>query len=435
MNIRSTKKKTATDCKGEALPDQQRNFDIIIVGGGAAGMMAASSAAGEGAKCLLLESGPRVGRKILITGKGRCNITNICSIEEILDNVRRNRNFLYSALYSFTNQNIIEYFESRGVRTKTERGGRIFPVSDKASDVAGALEADLLAKGVTIYKNSRVADVLVLKNNSFEVSDNEGRKYYGNKLILACGGASYPATGSDGNGYDLAAGLGHKIIPPRGVLTGLDSSESWIKEAMGLSLRNVMLTLYERGNCVFSMQGEMLFTHFGISGPIVLTGSSSLFDSDFKDVNAVIDLKPALDEDKLDKRILRDFSENSRKDFANALDDLLPKKLIPIIIRLSGIDKSKKVNQISSEERKTLVSLLKGLELRITGSRPLSEAIVTAGGVSVKDINPSTMESRVVKNLYFGGEMIDVDANTGGYNLTIAFSTGHLAGKNAAGGN
>ncbi|MBN2882967.1 MAG: NAD(P)/FAD-dependent oxidoreductase [Clostridia bacterium] len=411
-----------------------RKYDVIVVGGGAAGMMAASAAASAGACCLLLEAGPRVGRKILITGKGRCNITNSCTVEEILENVRRNKSFLYSSLYSFTNQQIIDFFEKLGVKTKVERGGRVFPVSDKAAEVADALEKELVSLGVGIFKKVKVIDIKVLNNKAAGVLCSDGMEYKSNKIILACGGASYPVTGSDGNGYELARRLGHDVIAPRGVLTGLDSSEKWIKDAMGLSLKNVNLSLYDKGRNVFDMQGEMLFTHYGISGPIVLTGSSSLFDSDFRDVYAKIDLKPALDEEKLDKRLIRDFAENSRKDFSNALDNLLPRKLIPVIVDLSGINKDKKVNQVTAQERRDLVELLKGLKLIITGARPVSEAIITAGGVKVSQINPSTMESKLVEGLFFCGEMIDVDANTGGFNLTIAFSTGHLAGKSATGG-
>ena len=261
-------------------------------------MMAASAAASEGAHCLLLEAGPRLGRKILITGKGRCNITNDCTVEEILDNVRRNRNFLYSSLYTFTNEMIIRYFEMLGVKTKVERGGRVFPVSDKASDVADALEKNIKSLGVTIYRKIKITDVIVEGEKAIGVKDKEGRMYHAEKIILACGGASYPVTGSDGNGYEIAGRQGHEIIPPKGVLTGLDSSENWLKDVMGLSLKNVNLSIYDSDSEIFSMQGEMLFTHFGISGPIVLTGSSSLFDSDFKDVHAIIDLKPALDEEK-----------------------------------------------------------------------------------------------------------------------------------------
>ncbi|MBN1623403.1 MAG: aminoacetone oxidase family FAD-binding enzyme, partial [Clostridia bacterium] len=289
------------------MSDINRKYDVIVVGGGAAGMMAASAAASAGACCLLLEAGPRVGRKILITGKGRCNITNSCTVEEILENVRRNKSFLYSSLYSFTNQQIIDFFEKLGVKTKVERGGRVFPVSDKAAEVADALEKELVSLGVGIFKKVKVIDIKVLNNKAAGVLCSDGMEYKSNKIILACGGASYPVTGSDGNGYELARRLGHDVIAPRGVLTGLDSSEKWIKDAMGLSLKNVNLSLYDKGRNVFDMQGEMLFTHYGISGPIVLTGSSSLFDSDFRDVYAKIDLKPALDEEKLDKRLIRDF--------------------------------------------------------------------------------------------------------------------------------
>jgi len=397
-------------------------------------MMAASAAAEKGSDCILLESGNRLGNKIRITGKGRCNITNDCDIESIMDNVRRNRNFLYSSLYTFTNHEIVEYFEKLGVKTKIERGGRVFPVSDKADDVALAMENDIRSRGVRVIKNSKAVDILTDGKSAVGAVDANGTRFSASRVILACGGASYPSTGSDGNGYDLAKKTGHEIVSPRGVLTGLNSTTPWVEKVMGLSLRNVNLGIFESGCEIFSMQGEMLFTHYGISGPIVLTASSALFDSRFSDVTAVLDLKPALDSEKLDRRLQRDFTENSRKDFSNSLDKLLPRKMIPIIVELSGIEATKKVNQITAGERKKLVELLKNLEIKITGSRPINEAIVTAGGVAVEQINPSTMESRIIDNLYFCGEMMDIDANTGGYNLTLAFSTGHLAGSCAAEG-
>jgi len=413
------------------LTQNKKKYDVIVVGGGAAGLMAATTAAREGCSCLLLEKKDRTGRKILITGKGRCNITNDCDIDGIFGNIRRNPRFLYSAIYSFTNNDIIEFFNSKGVKTKTERGGRVFPVSDSASDVADALYENAVTNGVVIKTGANVSMVSVSEgkvrgvkcgNNIFE-SD---------KVILACGGASYPATGSDGAGFILAEKVGHKIIPPKGSLTGLNTKQTWPKDVMGITLKNVGLKLFIGTKEIFYMQGELLLTHFGISGPIVLTGSAGLAATNYKNTTAVIDLKPALDIEKLDKRILRDFSESSRKQFSNSLDKLLPSGLIPTIIKLSGIDPDKKVNQITQVERKSLVELFKNLKLDITGARPLKEAIITAGGVSTVEINPSTMESKIVNGLYFCGEMIDVDANTGGYNLTIAFSTGRLAGLSCA---
>lgn len=407
-------------------------YDVMVIGGGASGMMAAVSAAGKGAHCLLIEAGNRLGRKIAITGKGRCNITNDCPIEELLDNVRRNRNFLYSSIYSLTNDQIAEYFEKAGVPTKVERGGRVFPVSDKALDVVNALEEDLISKGVTVKKNVKIKELIIDDGIAVGAVDERGGIFKARKVILACGGASYPSTGSDGNGFNIARNTGHTIIEPRGVLTGLDTEDDWPSKAMGLSLKNVKLTIREKGSNIFEMQGEMLLTHFGISGPMVLTASSSLSDSDFNDTKAFIDLKPALDDDKLNKRILRDFSKNMNRDLINSLGGLLPSKLIPIVVKISGIPEHKKVNQITSAERRKLAAILKGMELNIKGLRPVREAIVTAGGVDVKEINPSTMESLLVKNLYICGEMLDVDANTGGFNLTIAFSTGHLAGIGSA---
>lgn len=410
-----------------------KEYDVIVVGGGASGLMASAAAGGLGLNCLLLEKKDRTARKILITGKGRCNITNDCSIEDIFLNVRRNPRFLYSSIYSFSNNDIVRFFNARGIKTKTERGGRVFPVSDNAADVADALLNNALGAGVTVKTNADVTKVSISGKCVEGVICNE-QFFKANRVILACGGASYPATGSDGSGYKLAENAGHTIITPKGSLTGLNTKQTWPGEVMGITLKNVGLKLFDEGKELFSMQGEMLLAHFGITGPIVLTGSASLADSSFKNTTASIDLKPALDHETLDKRILRDFSENLRKQFSNSLDRLLPARLIPVIIKLSGINPDKKVNQITQTERKALVELLKDIKLDITGLRPLSEAIVTAGGVSTKEINPSTMESKIVKGLYFCGEMIDVDANTGGYNLTIAFSTGMRAGVSCAEG-
>lgn len=409
----------------------QKKYDVIVVGGGAAGLMAAADAAGAGCNCLLLEKKERTGRKILITGKGRCNITNSCDIDGIFQNIRRNPRFLYSAIYSFTNDSIIDFFNSKGVKTKIERGGRVFPVSDRASEVADALQENALSKGVEIKTGVNVTSISIYEGKVSGVKSGNNI-FKANKVILACGGASYPATGSDGSGYKLAKKTGHKIVTPKGSLTGLNTRQTWPKDVMGITLKNVGLKLFIGNKEVFYMQGELLLTHFGISGPIVLTGSAGLAATNYKNTTASIDLKPALDIEKLDKRILRDFTENSRKQFSNSLEKLLPSGLIPTFIKLSGINPDKKVNQITHVERRSLVELFKNIKLDITGARPLKEAIVTAGGVSTKEINPSTMESKIVKGLYFCGEIIDVDANTGGYNLTIAFSTGRLAGLSCA---
>lgn len=410
-----------------------KKCDVIIVGGGASGLLAAATAAEMGMSCLLLEKKDRTAKKILITGKGRCNITNDCEIEDIFLNIRRNPRFLYSSIYSFSNTDIINFFNSKGVKTKTERGGRVFPESDRASDIADALYQNAISSGVAIKTDSEVSEVTV-KNSKVTGVICNGQFFESNKVILACGGASYPATGSDGSGFKLAGQAGHSIITPKGSLTGLNTKQTWTKEVMGVTLKNVGLRLFDNEKELFQMQGELLLSHFGITGPIVLTGSASLADSSFKNTKAFIDLKPALNHEMLDKRIIRDFSENLRKQFKNSLEKLLPARLIPAIIQLSGIDPDKKVNQITQTERRNLVDLFKNLKLDITGLRPLSEAIVTAGGVCTMEINPSTLESKLVKDLYFCGEMIDVDANTGGYNLTIAFSTGRLAGASCAEG-
>lgn len=407
-------------------------YDLIIVGGGAAGLMAASFASAAGANCLLLEQKKRTGTKILITGKGRCNITNDCAVEDLFTYIRRNPRFLYSAIYSFTNYDIVRYFNELGVKTKVERGGRVFPVSDKASEVATALLDNAVNAGTKILTGKKVVNI---KSNNSEIKGvfcSDGSEYNAKCVILACGGATYPTTGSDGSGYELAALLGHTIIEPRGSLTGLETKQTWVNKVSGLTLKNVGLDLYREEKCIFSTQGEMLITHFGVSGPIVLTASAILADEQINNTYAMLDLKPALDHNKLDLRVLRDFDEFSNKQFSNSLNKLLPSALIDVVIELSGIQADKKVNQITSAERKDIVSLLKGIRLDISGTRPIEEAIITAGGVDVKQINPSTMESKIVKGLYFCGEMIDVDADTGGYNLTIAFATGRLAGLSAA---
>ncbi|MFO7611656.1 MAG: aminoacetone oxidase family FAD-binding enzyme [Clostridia bacterium] len=410
----------------------EKTYDVIVVGAGASGLMASSSAAGSGASCLVLEQKKRPGSKILITGKGRCNITNDCEIEQVFDNVRRNRRFLYSSIYSFTNDDIIRHFNGLGVTTKVERGGRVFPISDKASDVVEALATDAVKKGAVIHTGMKAAHIIIDDGVVAGVECSDGTVFHGRNVILACGGASYPATGSDGSGYLLAREAGHNIIAPRGSLTGLETSQKWVAGVSGLTLKNVGLGIRKSGKNIFYMQGELLMTHFGISGPITLTASAYLADAGFEDAQASIDLKPALDAEKLDARILRDFTAASNKQFSNSLGALLPSSLIMPIIAMSGIDPVKKCNQITAAERKGLAALLKYISLDITGPRPLEEAIVTAGGVDVSEINPSTLESNLVKGLYFCGEIIDVDANTGGFNLTIAFSTGRLAGLTSA---
>jgi len=404
---------------------------VVVVGGGPAGILAAGKAAEHGKDVILLEKNDRLGKKILISGKGRCNITNNTDIEGLIENIPGNGNFLYSAFYTFSNTDLLDFLHSYGLETKVERGGRVFPVSDRSKDVVDTLLKYLKDTGVKILYNSPVSDVIAEKGVVKGVLLKDGRKLECDSVILATGGASYKGTGSTGDGYKIAKRLGHSIVKLRPSLVPLIVSEKWISELQGLSLKNVAITLInERGKKVYSDFGEMLFTHYGVSGPIILSASRHILDYDFKGITLIIDLKPALTEEKLDERIQRDFEKFSRKQFKNALDELLPKKIIPVIIKLSEISPDKFVNQITKEERRNLVKVLKKFTLTINGARPIDEAIVTAGGVSTDEINPSTMESKLIKGLYFAGEIIDVDAYTGGFNLTIAFSTGYLAGMN-----
>lgn len=404
---------------------------VVVVGGGPAGILAAGKAAEDGKDVILLEKNDRLGKKILISGKGRCNITNNTDIEGLIENIPGNGNFLYSAFYTFSNTDLLDFLHSYGLETKVERGGRVFPVSDRSKDVVDTLLKYLKDTGVKILYNSPVSDVIAEKGVVKGVLLKDGRKLECDSVILATGGASYKGTGSTGDGYKIAKRLGHSIVKLRPSLVPLIVSEKWISELQGLSLKNVAITLInERGKKVYSDFGEMLFTHYGVSGPIILSASRHILDYDFKGITLIIDLKPALTEEKLDERIQRDFEKFSRKQFKNALDELLPKKIIPVIIKLSEISPDKFVNQITKEERRNLVKVLKKFTLTINGARPIDEAIVTAGGVSTDEINPSTMESKLIKGLYFAGEIIDVDAYTGGFNLTIAFSTGYLAGMN-----
>ncbi|MDD3970560.1 MAG: NAD(P)/FAD-dependent oxidoreductase [Clostridia bacterium] len=407
-------------------------YDLIVIGAGAGGMMAAITAAQRGFSVLVIEQKKQEGSKILVTGKGRCNITNDCDVQDILKNVMTNPSFLYSSLYAFPPSRIIEFFNEIGVKTVTERGRRVFPESNKAVDVRNALVKQMQKAKVEILKNTKAVDVIKNKD-LFTVTikdENDVKDDYNCKnLLLATGGMTYSSTGSDGSGYQLAKKLGHEITPLKGALTGLLTKEKWVKETMGLTLKNVTLSVYKDEILMYKELGELLFTHFGISGPIVLTASRYLLDTDYKNTKAVIDLKPALDEETLYKRITSDFEKNSSKIFINSLDALLPKSLIPIIVRLSGIESDKIVNQISKDEKKNLTQLLKNLTLTIKSGMDMEDAIVTKGGINVSQINPSTMESKITKHVFFAGEIIDVDALTGGYNLTIAFSTGYLAGQ------
>lgn len=411
---------------------------VVVIGGGPAGMLAAISAAKSGNSVTLLEKNNILGKKILITGKGRCNITSSLDISDFINNIPGNGRFLYSAFENFTNEDIIDLLKSEGVKVKEERGNRIFPVSDKAEDVRAALERVVKKSGVQVKLNSKVDKIEIEENRVKRViCDNE--KYDADKVILATGGRSYPLTGSNGEGYEIAEKVGHTIKPVRGSLVPLLADKEACSRMQGLSLRNVGITMVdlEKDKKIYSDFGEMLFTHFGVSGPTILSGSAHLLrykdvDKKIADKKVVlkIDLKPALSMEQLDARILRDFTEVKNKQFKNSLDKLLPKKMIDVVIDKSKINPDKHVNEITREERLNLVKLLKNFEVRIDGFRPVDEAIVTAGGINVKEINPKTMESKIISGLYFAGEIIDVDAYTGGFNLQIAYSTGFTAGQN-----
>lgn len=406
-------------------------FDVCVIGGGAAGLMAAGAAAGRGLKTVILERNEKVARKVMITGKGRCNVTNYCTLlNDLIMNIPVNGRFLFSAFSKFMPADTMEFFEDWGVPLKVERGDRVFPESDKASDIVDALRRFALTSGATVITGR--AKKLIVNDGTVEgVLTYDGEVINAKSVIVATGGKSYPLTGSTGDGYILAEKTGHTIVEPKPSLVPLEVHEGWCSDVMGLSLRNIEIRIEdtEKFRCIYKDFGEMLFTHFGVSGPVVLSASSHMRDIKKGKYEIYIDLKPALDEDKLDKRIQRDFLENSNKNFINALDSLLPKKLVPVIVKLSGIRPSQKVNQITRAERENLVYLLKNLKLTINSFRPIDEAIITSGGVSVKDINPKNMMSKKVNNLYFAGEVIDVDGYTGGFNLQIAFSTGMLAGK------
>ena len=402
-------------------------YDVIVIGGGAAGLFCSILLARKGKSVLILEKNKIFGKKLMITGKGRCNVTNNCDAQIVLNNIPRNSKFLYSAIYSFSPSDTMNFFEKLGVPLKTERGNRVFPVSDDAKDIVKALCDEVKRLGVTVL-NKR-ATGLIIDDNRVIGAECGGEQFISKSVIVSTGGKSYPKTGSTGDGYMLAKQAGHTVTDIQPSLVPLETKQDFPKKLMGLSLRNVTLGLWQSGKKkpLYSELGEMLFTHFGVSGPLVLSSSAHINNIDENDYYIVIDLKPALDEKTLDKRILRDFNDNPNRNFANVLKKLLPAKMIPVMIELSGIDGDEKVNNISKEQRRKLVELFKNLRIDIKGFRPVDEAIITRGGVSTKEINPSTMESKFVSGLYFIGEVLDVDGYTGGFNLQIAFATANLA--------
>ena len=399
--------------------------DVIIIGGGAAGCFAAVHAARYGKSVLLFEKNEKLGRKLRITGKGRCNVTNNSDIQEHMKNIPVNQRFMYSAFSVFDAYNTMDFFKEIGVPLKTERGNRVFPVSDKADDVADALVCEMKKNGVKVI-NKRVTK-LITENNVCKGVRAGGDEYYAKSVLIACGGKSYSGTGSTGDGYSLAESVGHTVTEIKPSLVPLVSPDRYCSEMMGLSLRNVTLSLCDREKVIYSELGEMLFTHFGVSGPLVLSASSHIREMSPDRYKILIDLKPALSPEQLDARIQRDFAENLNRDFVNGIRKLLPAKLIPVIVKLSGISPEQKVNGITKEQRRRFGELVKAFPVRISGFRPVDEAIVTSGGISVKEINPKTMESKIIEGLFFAGEVIDVDAYTGGFNLQIAFSTAYSA--------
>ena len=411
-------------------------MNVIVVGAGAAGMMAAITAVKQGNRVTIIEKTSSAGNKIKITGKGRCNITFDGDIDDFKRNIVKNDKFMYSSFMNFSNNDVIEYFESLGVKTKVERGGRIFPQSDKAIDVVNALKNELLKYNVKILYNTSLEDLIIKDNILTGIKTNNGA-YEAEKVIICTGGKSYKTTGSTGECYDIVKKYGHNIVSLKPGLVPLKSNDKICKELQGLTLKNVGFKIKDSGKVIYDSFGEMLFAHFGLTGPIVLSGSSLLNRVDNIDekftkntICGIIDMKPALDLETLDKRIQRDFDKYSNKEFKNALGDLLPQKLIPVVIQLSGINPDKKVHQVTREERNKLVYTIKNIEININGLMPIDIAIITCGGIDVKQVNPKTMESKIIKNLFFAGEILDVDAYTGGFNLQIAFSTAVAAGKN-----
>ncbi len=411
--------------------NNHNKIKVIVVGGGAAGMLASIIAARNGASVVLLEKNDRLGKKLFITGKGRCNITNACDIEELFQNVVSNTKFLYGSFYGFSNYDVINFFEEIGLPTKIERGNRVFPKSDKSSDVIAALIKELREQNVDIRYEQEVTNVITVDNTFKGVKTKHGETIHGDKVIIATGGLSYQLTGSTGDGYRFAKGMGHTVTKLYPSLVPINLAQvSIVKELQGLSLKNINITVKSGNKDIYSDFGEMIFTHYGVSGPVILSASSYIIPHmKNKDLTLLIDLKPALTFEQLDARILRDFEEFSNKQYKNALDLLLPRKLIPVIISLSKINPEKKVNLITKEERTNLVHVLKGMEFTIASLRDYNEAVITRGGINVKEINPSTMESKLVSGVYFVGEVLDLDALTGGFNLQIAWSTAYLAGN------
>ena len=403
---------------------------VIVIGGGAAGMMAAIAAAEHGHHVLLLEKNEKLGKKIYITGKGRCNVTNACEMDKLFENMVSNPKFMYSAFYDYTNMQVMELLQEAGCPLKTERGERVFPVSDHSSDIIAAFERILRKRNVNIQLHTTVQSIRTQDGHVTGVLLSDGRKQDADAVVVATGGLSYPTTGSTGDGYRMAQELGHTMKECTPALVPMKIREEWCRQLQGLSLKNVTLTMLCGRKLIYEGFGEMLFTHFGISGPLVLSASS--FYGKCKDKSQVsvrIDLKPALSEEQLDKRILRDFEQNPNKQFKNVIGSLYPAKLVPVMIALSGIDGDKKIHEITKEERKNLLDVTKHLTMQVDGLRDYNEAIITQGGIRVKEVNPSTLESRLVSGLYFAGEVLDLDALTGGFNLQIAWSTGHLAGS------
>ena len=405
---------------------------VLVIGGGAAGMMAAVTAAKNGGQVLLLEKNEKLGKKIFITGKGRCNITNAADIEALFSAVVSNPKFLYSSFYSFTNDQVVDFFEELGVQTKVERGGRVFPVSDHSSDVIRALEREMERLGVEIRLRAEVKELILEDETVKGVVLSSGKRLYADAVIAATGGISYPSTGSTGDGYRFAEECGHKVTELLPSLVPMEVKEWYAKELMGLSLRNIEIRVTDGKKTPYREFGEMMFTHYGVTGPVILS-ASSIVGKKLKDKELTlhIDLKPALTEEQLDKRVLREFGTNHNRQFKNAVDSLFPSKLRPVMVELSGIPEEKKVHEITKEERLRFARLIKDFTMTLTGLRGYKEAIITKGGVSVKEIDPGTMESKLVKGLYFAGEVLDLDAVTGGYNLQIAWSTGYMAGMNA----